>query len=235
MWRPRVVRFPLLDGSAVEADVAAKRRPDTHDGTGERRLARSAGSDEAKALAGTELESRGLHDRLLAAGSAHVDVFEHDALLRSRKRHTLLLGGDNAEDVLKAVISLARGREALPVADRDLDGRKGARHHDGGRDHGAARNLALDHQIGRKAEDAGLQNHAEHLGEGRDAGGRFARHERRIHVLGVNLGVANAEEVRHAEGPHRFGVAPAGLGHDLALGAALGRVRTSGFLLFMPR
>ncbi len=67
-----------------------------------------------------------------------------------------------------------------------------------------------------------MQHHAEHLGEGADAGGRFARRQRGVHVLGMDLGVADAEEVRHAERADDFRVAAAALGHHLAFGAALG-------------
>ena len=161
-----IVGFPLLDGGAVEADIAAQGRPDADDGAGERRLAGGAGPDQAEALAGAKLERRRLDDRLLAAGRTHIDVVEGDPLLRPRKRHALLLRGHHRQDMLEAMIALARRREPFPVRHRDLDGRQRARHHDRGRDHRAARHLALDHQVGGEAENAGLQHHAEHLGEG---------------------------------------------------------------------
>ena len=70
MWLAESVRLPLVEGGAVEADLAAQGRPDADEGAGERRLARGAGADQAEALAGLQLEGDALDDRHAARRAA---------------------------------------------------------------------------------------------------------------------------------------------------------------------
>ena len=52
------VGLPLVEGGAVEADLAAQGRPDADEGARQGRLAGGARPDEAEALAGLHLERR---------------------------------------------------------------------------------------------------------------------------------------------------------------------------------
>ena len=162
---------------------------------------------------------------------ADIDVFDRQGGLGGRQRHALTLGRHDGHDMREAAIGLAGGGEALPVRDRDLDRSERTGHQDRAGDHQAARHLSLDHVIGAQAQDGRLEHHAEDLGEGADAGRGLAGDQAVVDVTDMHLVVALGQEAQHAVGADRLRIAAAGLGHGVALGAALGHLEGGPLLL----
>ena len=80
-------RIPLLEGGAVEAYLAAHRRPDADEQPGERRLARGARPDDAEPVAGLEREGDVLHDEALDARRRRAHALDREGGARPRQRH----------------------------------------------------------------------------------------------------------------------------------------------------
>ena len=170
---------PLVEGRAVEADLAAPGRPHADEHAGERRLAGGARADDAQTHAGLQLEGDILHGEALALGSAASCALDRQRGLRSRKLERADLGAVVLEGRAKPRPALAGGDEALPVGDGELDRSERPGDQDRGGDHDAARRLAVDDEVGADAEHAGLQRHAHHLGEGAEP----ARHVRGLLLM----------------------------------------------------
>src|SRR5215207_5647339 len=80
-------RIPLLEGGAVEAYLAAHRRPDADEEPGERRLARGARPNDAEPVAGLERKGDVLHDEALDARRCRAHALDRKGGARPRQRH----------------------------------------------------------------------------------------------------------------------------------------------------
>src|SRR5581483_12172207 len=101
--------------------------------------------------------------------------------------------------------TLARGDELLPAAERDLDRRECATHHDRGGDHDAARCLVGDNEIGTDPEHARLQDIAQDLGARAQIRMHIGRADVLAQVMLVDLRPARAKALHHAECANDFG------------------------------
>jgi uncharacterized protein YuzE len=72
-------RIPLLEGGAVEAYLAAHRRPDADEQPGERRLARGARPNDAEPVAGLERKGDERNDTLFVRFT-ETDIIESEEI-----------------------------------------------------------------------------------------------------------------------------------------------------------
>ena len=109
----------------------------------ERRLSRRARPDDAKHLPFVEREADVLHDELLHAGRRGADALHLEGLPPASAAAALSRRlRKPAQELRKPLPALARGEEALPVGDRQLDRRQRARGQDGAGDDDAGGRFA---------------------------------------------------------------------------------------------
>ena len=129
--------------------------------------------------------------------------------LRIRRRHLL-------QQLVEAMPALARGDEALPVRDGEIDRRQRPRAEDRARDDDAGGGFLVDHEIGADREHRRLQHHAQDLGDGAEAAGDVAGALIARQIGFVGLAPAPGQASGHAHRDQHFGVAPAGGGQIVA-------------------
>ena len=129
--------------------------------------------------------------------------------LRTRRRHL-------PQKLVEAMPALARGDEAFPVRDGEIDRRQRPRAEDRARDDDAGGGFLVDHQIGTDREHRRLQHHAQDLGDGAETTGDVAGALIACQVDFVGLAPAPGQASGHAHRDQHFGVAPAGGGQIVA-------------------
>ena len=195
------------DVGAVEADMAGRDGPGAGEDAGKRGLAGGAGAEDAEHVAGDELEGEALEHGCLRAGRAGIGILDADGALDRRQWHRLGLGRHAAQRGFERGPAFAGGDDAAPLADDLFERADGAAHQDGGGDHRAGARLALDDEPGADAEDGGLEEEAERLGAGAEAGEDAARPGEGGIAAIEQATPAGADSAGHAEGFQHFGVA----------------------------
>ena len=84
------------------------------------------------------------------------------------------LAGGSAPELAEAMPALARGDEALPVGDGEIDRRQRACAQDRARDDDAGGGFLVDHEIGADREHRRLQHHAQDFCDRPQAAGDVA-------------------------------------------------------------
>ena len=80
----------------------------------------------------------------------------------------------------------------------------------------------MDHEIGAHCEHAGLQHHAQHLGNGAEATTEIARLLLTAHILPIGLAPSRGDMAGHSHGNQRLSVAPARFREAIACDSSLG-------------
>ena len=126
---------------------------------------------------------------------------------------------------LEPSVAGARRDQTLPGADRLLDRGERATEQDRARDHAAAGQLAIQHQVGAESEDGDLDEQAQELGAADHDGATVAC--LRVPLEGaIIIGMPAPQERRqHTHGVHHLGVAQRRLtallgGHPALVGLA---------------
>ncbi len=125
-------------------------------------------------------------------------------------------GGISREQIRQALPALARGDEALPIGDGEVDRRQRARAQDRAGDDDARGRLLVDHQLGADGKNADCSIMRSTLDtEPKPPATSLAR---RWLIIYFAIGIApmRRDAAGHAHGRDHLGVAAAGLGEDVA-------------------
>ena len=174
MCRPERLRRPLVERGAVEADLAARRRPDADQRAGQRGLAGGARADDAERLCrpSSRKVTSCTHD-LLLAGRHDAHALDREARLGGAGSAIGSVAAGNCASKLAAAAASSGGRRRSP-ASCAIASSTGASARDARIEPAMmmpARRLLRDHQIGADAEHRRLQHHAQHLRDGAEAAG----------------------------------------------------------------
>ncbi len=124
--------------------------------------------------------------------------------------------GSEFEQPVETVPALARGNEAFPMGDRQIDRRQRPRGQDRARDDNARGRLLMDHQIGADGKHRRLQGHAHDLGDRAEASGDVAGALIARKIVLVGLAPALGQAPGHSHRDQHLGVAPAAGGQIVA-------------------
>src|SRR5262249_12962110 len=117
---PKLVLVPIGDTRTVDANAADRRLHRTDENSTERRLARSAGADDAEHLAGLRMEADADQDRFsfAAADANFLEVWRSSGI---RERRVGARLADGLEGALKPMHRGTCGSERGPGADDAFD------------------------------------------------------------------------------------------------------------------
>ncbi len=160
--RPKRVLVPIGQAGVVEPHGANGRLKRSDEDLAERRLARSAGADDAEDLAGLGAEGDAHQDRPPIA-AANADLLDLEQALGRWQRGVDAGFADLFERVRQAANGGARGGERGPGADDAFDRLERAAQQHRRSDDRACRNIAGDGQQCAEAERGGLDEQAEEL------------------------------------------------------------------------
>ena len=187
--------------------MAGHHGPGAGEDAGEGGLAGGAGAEDAEHVAGIETEGEALEHGRVAARRAGDGILDPQGAADRRQWHLGYGRGRAGEGFRQRRPVFTGGDDGAPLADDLLQRRDRAAHQDGGGDHRAGGRFALDHQPGADAEDGGLQEEAEGLGAGREAGEDApGAGESGIAAVEHTLPAA-ADSFAHAQGLQDFGIA----------------------------
>ncbi len=206
----------MIQRRAVDRDPAAHRPPDADHHPHEGRFARSARPDDPQPIAAPEREAHILHDQLLLLRRRDAYVLDCQRLGRIEQLHRRLLRRQQRQELREPGPALPGRDKPFPIGDGKVDRGQRAGGQDGAGDDDARRCLLQDHQIGAHSQHGGLQQQAQHLGDGGEAAADVAHPAMARHVLPVGLGPARRHAAHHTHGHQRLGVAAAGFGKPVA-------------------
>src|ERR1700730_17655170 len=123
-------RGPLIKRCTIETYFSARWMPYADEHACDRRFSGSTGPDDTEPISALELQIYLLRDDLLGARRHDGRILDRQALGRRLQGHGLRLFGHQLENLSETVPALPGGNEALPVGDREVDGRERARGQD---------------------------------------------------------------------------------------------------------
>ena len=112
--------------------------------------------------------------------------------------------------------ALARGHEALPVPDGEIDRSQGARAQNRSGNDNSRAGFLVYHKICADCQHAGLQHHTQHFRRRAEPAAGVTRFLLTMHVLPVGLVPSCGDPPGHTHGDQCFRVASAGLRKSIA-------------------
>jgi len=167
--RPQLVPVPALNRLAVDQHLAFDVRPNPHQRARQRRFSGAGRPDHRHHLARREIRRQPLQNRQFASRRGCRQILDAHMPLRHRVDHpgsSLRMLGQQGFQPGKGS---ARRKEGLPGRNHQIDRLKGARHQHVGGDHGAHRQLAVDHQQRARPQRQRLLGVPQELGRRLDA------------------------------------------------------------------
>ncbi len=141
-----LIASPDMDLRPVQANGARQRRPHADKSASQRGFAGRAGTDDRDHAARLGSEAQCLENGVRAAGRCNHEVFDRHCPCGPRQRD----GGSpyrlRFEQSCEARVCAARGDEAAPCGDSQIDRGQRAAEEDRGRDHSAGAQLVVDHE-----------------------------------------------------------------------------------------
>ncbi len=123
VW-PQIFARPRGHVGAIQPHHARRRLPYADDEARQRRLARSARTDQAERLSRRQLEGNAAQDDFVAQPEGY--AFELDSAFRRRKLRAGVRRRVGAQQVVQAPPGIPRLDQAAPAGDQRLDRRQGA-------------------------------------------------------------------------------------------------------------
>src|SRR5215469_11268485 len=110
----------------IEANVSADGLPDAYQRTSQRGLTGAAWADDAEALACFDLKRSVVDHQPLRAWRGDTNAFDREQRFWRWQRHYFLLLGKEREELVQSFGAFTRRHKALPVGNRQVNGRQRA-------------------------------------------------------------------------------------------------------------
>ena len=169
------VRGELVDGRPVKTYLARRAARQADHRAREGGFARARFSDHAKDPTGADLEGYSRQDGTFPVGCDDGQPHHRQARRRPGQRQGRRRGRHLSGQPLQIAPGGPCALRHGPLGHADLDRRKRAAQHDGGRDHRPGRHLALQDEPGTDRQHRRLQEQPEGTGEGAEGPGPVAR------------------------------------------------------------
>ncbi|MNE03033.1 hypothetical protein D3C80_955220 [compost metagenome] len=201
---------PLLQLGAIQAHLAGCRCGDADQQACQGRLAGAGRTNDAKAVAGRQLEAKVDQARLARARLYRTQLLHQQVPERRRQWHAGRARRLLAEQGVQPLIGLACRTPLTPHGNQLVDRRQHPGHENGAGDHHPRGNQLLDRQPCAQAQYQRLQGQAQALGHCADRCRAFAAEVLAQEKTVVQPGPALTHRRQHAHRLHDFGITQVG-------------------------